>query len=602
MKTAGKYARFALVEFVCVLICCIAMGANPKLSWYPLLLAGLPLIIRIAWPNAPLRFRVVDFLIFGFLVTAFIGLWAAYDSGPAYQKFYLLVGAVLLYYSLSHQPTQNLWQIAIILGVFGIIPTGIYLLNASWAASPADFGIINQLGQRWMEIRPTLNFHSGFGTELFHANVVGGINAILLPISMVASIHYWHSGKKYLAGFSAFLFLLLGFGLFISSSRAGWVATVIGFLVFGLLNSQKLNGFLRKNEFILILVPAIIIILGIFAPHPLANIFTNSTIPITEVDSFNSRLRIAKQTYYLIGDFPFTGGGLGSFPGLYSQYILVIPYFLFSYSHNLYLDLALEQGLAGLALFVSITLLSANLLKSRLTQADQPQTLLVTGVYASLIIFLLHGFVGAPLYNTEWGLPLLFVIPGFSIAMADSRPKVAVSLRNQVTIILAGIAFAAVLLIAFLKPLGAIWYADIGAVQMAKLELADWPTGQWNEISNPLPYREVEESFRKALSNQADNRTANQRLGVILMAEQNFQDAASYLERSHFSAPGHRGIKKSLGYCYTWLGRFDEAKPLLVQIPEAQAEMDTYSWWWQTQGRDDLAGNAAIMSKLLSRP
>ena len=84
------------------------------------------------------------------------------------------------------------------------------------------------------------------------------------------------------------------------------------------------------------------------------------------------------------------------------------------------------------------------------------------------------------------------------------------------------------------------------------------------------------------------------------MAGQDFATAAFHLETAYTQDEDHRGTRKSLGYSYTWLGNFDQALGLLVEIPEARNEMDVYTWWWETQGRQDLASNANAMSELLS--
>jgi thioredoxin-like negative regulator of GroEL len=79
------------------------------------------------------------------------------------------------------------------------------------------------------------------------------------------------------------------------------------------------------------------------------------------------------------------------------------------------------------------------------------------------------------------------------------------------------------------------------------------------------------------------------------MLRQDFRTAAANLETAYQAAPNHRGIIKSLGYCYVWLGEMDEAQKLLDHIPEAQHEMKNYIWWWETQDRPDLSENASIM-------
>jgi thioredoxin-like negative regulator of GroEL len=84
------------------------------------------------------------------------------------------------------------------------------------------------------------------------------------------------------------------------------------------------------------------------------------------------------------------------------------------------------------------------------------------------------------------------------------------------------------------------------------------------------------------------------------MLRQDFKTAAANLETAYQEAPAHRGIIKSLGYCYVWLGDMDQAQKLLDQIPEARHEMEVYSWWWDTQGRPDLSARASLMVSRLN--
>jgi hypothetical protein len=118
--------------------------------------------------------------------------------------------------------------------------------------------------------------------------------------------------------------------------------------------------------------------------------------------SGESRLDLATSAGKLIEDYPFTGGGLRSFPGLFSQYIMVTPYFLFAYSHNFYLDIILEQGfLGGLALLVLI-LGSAIILARQILVDREDHQLKILGeaVFIGLIVILVHGLVDDALYGT----------------------------------------------------------------------------------------------------------------------------------------------------------------------------------------------------------
>ena len=101
--------------------------------------------------------------------------------------------------------------------------------------------------------------------------------------------------------------------------------------------------------------------------------------------------------------------------------------------------------------------------------------------------------------------------------------------------------------------------------------------------------------FHQSLSVDTGNFTAHYRLGLIDMLAWNFSAAQSHLEKALAIQPGHRGVRKELGYCYTWTGNFKQAIPLLKRIPETSDELTFYSWWWRTQGKEDLAVKAELM-------
>jgi lipopolysaccharide biosynthesis regulator YciM len=135
---------------------------------------------------------------------------------------------------------------------------------------------------------------------------------------------------------------------------------------------------------------------------------------------------------------------------------------------------------------------------------------------------------------------------------------------------------------------------------MSQVELKGFPTNGWI-TSEIVPRLELADTtLQSALQYEPHNPTANYRLGLISMLRQDFKAAAANLETAHEESPNHRGIIKSLGYCYVWLGDMEKAQILLNRIPEAQHEMEVYIWWWGTQGRPDLSKNASIMISRLN--
>jgi lipopolysaccharide biosynthesis regulator YciM len=144
------------------------------------------------------------------------------------------------------------------------------------------------------------------------------------------------------------------------------------------------------------------------------------------------------------------------------------------------------------------------------------------------------------------------------------------------------------------------WYANLGAVQMSQAELKNFPANQWATSDMVHELKPAESTLQDALQYNPRNQTANYRLGLISMLRQDFKTAASNLETAHQEAPNHRGIIKSLGYCYVWLGDMERAQILLDQIPEAEKEMKVYIWWWETQDRPDLSEKASVINYIRS--
>jgi tetratricopeptide (TPR) repeat protein len=320
-------------------------------------------------------------------------------------------------------------------------------------------------------------------------------------------------------------------------------------------------------------------------------------------------LDLARSAVDLIADFPFTGGGLAAFAGLFSQYIRITPFFLFAYSHNFYLDVTLEQGVVGGLVSLWIFLGSGWLLARQVFAGhkDSKTAWLTSAALASWLVICLHGLVDDALYGMN-GTPLLFFLPGIAVALSQANPPAVLDHGKTKARAIEHLWLAAavlsilVLLVAILRwstQARAYWYANLGAVRMARSELEDWPTNQWNENPDISSFAPAIGYFSRALERDPENRISHHRLGLIAMQARDYGTAQSHLEAAHAQKPGHRGIRKALGYCYVWNGQLDRAADLLKEIPEAEYELGVYVWWWGQQGRKDLANQAEAMQDYL---
>jgi hypothetical protein len=132
----------------------------PQIGWRLLPLALLPWVVRILARRFPFKRTYFDLLLLIFALTAFMGVWAAYDRESALAKFWLLVAGILLFYSLADQPRDNLWLVAGLISAIGVGVSAFFLLTQDWLENPAKINLVQQAAAWWMGIRPNLLLRS----------------------------------------------------------------------------------------------------------------------------------------------------------------------------------------------------------------------------------------------------------------------------------------------------------------------------------------------------------------------------------------------------------------------------------------------------------
>ena len=214
------------------------------------------------------------------------------------------------------------------------------------------------------------------------------------------------------------------------------------------------------------------------------------------------------------------------------------------------------------------------------------------------VVLLLHGLVEDPLYGSR-GLLLLFLPAGLAAQWVEpGQIKLWHRLRRDWVWQWAAATLLLVIvlsLFSYRRHIQASWQANRAVVALAQLELADFPTGEWQTAAELPDYQPVIVRLQQATQLDPANRTANYHLGRLALLRQDFATAVSYLERAYKADPNHRGIRKALGYSYLWSGQLNKSFPLLATLAEVPGELDTYPWWWQSQNRDDLATLAQQM-------
>jgi O-antigen ligase len=612
MQQLANNRWFALAE----LIFTISLGAlivlQPKWGAWLGVLVLIPVLLRLLSGRTVLKLPLFIVPVGLVLITAATGVWAAYNQEAAIEKLWVIVGAVAIFSALANQPRVNLGVVASLVGLMGVLIAFIFIFTNDWKTQSSDFELIRNAGEWITAIRPPVTLRG------LSPNFTGGLLAIIVPIPFAYAYHAWKEDHLVQTILSAGMGLIILIGLFLTSSRGAWLALVVGTGTWLLWRgSEYLALKARKSPFLIFGLLLLILVLPLIW---LVSILPGGIVGVAErlpgLPTGESRYGLATNTLKLIGDYPFTGGGLRSFAGQYSQYMLVIPYFSYAYSHNFYLDVIFEQGfIGGLSILVII---AAALWRLMTKSGSIPRSTLSSrmsgAVIISTFIILIHGLADDPLYG-EVGSPLLFLIPAFAIllshdilredggettAAAFSVPQPSTKgIRRRY--LLPGIVLILVLsgIILFRKPIVSSWYANLGAVQMAKQDLLNWPQDQWNADADVSALDSARELFHQAAALNPGQRTAWHRLGLISLQARRFEVAQLELEEAHQIDPEHRGIRKSLGYVYAWNGAFDQAYQMLEGIGEAKEEMGVYVWWWRENARPDLADQAENLAHLL---
>ena len=539
----------------------------------------------------------------GFLLTALVGVWAAYNPQAAFHKFLIIVAGGLIFMALTElEPDKITWFFGLV-SLTGLFLAGYFLLSNDWIANPADFGPINQIGQAWMAIR--LNVPSIFD----NANIPAGILGVMLPF-IAAFTWFAHTksyrGRRWLGWLSL---VSVGVAIFLSSSRAVWGVLLLGLGVWAWweICYRGADRF-KWNPRLLFLSTTVIAAAAwlYYITYVLAQNHTIASVVPGDASAI-IRAKLYHQTTDLIPDFWLTGGGLQSFAGLYSEYILDIPYLYFKYAHNLWLDIALEQGLLGILSFLVIFGLSMVMLIRRLTQASslpKPERAILISLLVSSFVFIGHGFVDDAFYGVA-GTPFLFIIPGLLVSLEHKGLPVVEVVRQSHPIskilnehqVLAGLVILVGVVIGFVTipaMKGAV-LANLGAVKMAKLELAGFPLNTWEDGLSGSDFNNESKLFQAVLANDPDQRTSNHCLGRIALQAGEYDEAVKFLKTAHEVDPNHTGIQKTLGFAYVWTGDFDQAYGMIARYPEAITELDRYYYWWQIKGKPTLSANASQM-------
>ncbi|MBM4459222.1 MAG: hypothetical protein FJ011_15930 [Chloroflexi bacterium] len=522
---------------------------------------------RVAWRRTPF-----DGPLLLFLLSALLAAGLAYDPAAGWGKFWVIVGGLALYDSLARGPEKMQvagWRIPpqrLLLALLPALIAAYFLLMNDWAIRMGKLPWLDPLGRWFAAWQPDLPGHR------LHPNVAGGLIAALLPLQAVAI------GRRKLGWPLIGLALV---GLLMSASRGAWIAlaaVVALWAVWQAWGRRWPRGVWPALIAGLILTGAFCVAIALWIGPAL--------FP-------GSRLEVLRTGLDLALDTPFTGLGLAGFQMAYSSYVLLIHVGHTIHSHNLFLNLWIEQGLVGLAAWGWALVVSFQLsVFGRQSSAGDSRWR--AAAIMALGVILLHGLVDDAFYGSR-GVLLLFVpFVMLARAWADERMNSGAKERERAAAAVAVSILALTLLLALLPGTRAMFQANLGALLQTRAELSVYRWPQW-PIQDalrrqapgsppPVDLGLAVARYEAALALDPANAAANRRLGQIELSQGAYAAAQAHLETAYAGASDQRATRQLLGEVFALAGDATRAVALWRSVDPGQGQLRLREWWYGAVG------------------
>lgn len=515
-----------------------------------------------------------------FAASSLGGLVAAMERTSAWANVELLAicaGVYLATWLIAR--TERLGALpTVALSLIGAGVAAYFLTQYRFIAPPEKLPLIDRIGRAIASPFPRLGTWAPFPNSL--GTVLDGLAGAALGLALSRRA----SSTRALGAIAAAAILL---GLFVSESRGSWLAVIAAGSVAAMAAGASAVRLPRATVAVLAIAAVSTVAAGVYAAAAPGRPWW---LRLAELGGRPDRVDVYDHALTLVRDAPFTGIGAGDqFAAALSRYALLIQVPFLTYSHNLALDVWLEQGLAG---FAAWALLAAATAVGALAGERAGLGWRFRGLWAGVLAIHVHGLMDARQSVDAWTWWPLFALTG-ALAGALSRRRVRIGIAWALTplAVAAAVAIAAV---AGRGPLEAARLANTGAIAQAHADALGAAAGRDYLIAT------ARQAFEAALALAPDDVPSLRRLGLIDLQEDEHAAALAHLKRAFAVDPTSRATAKAYGMAAMWSGDLDTAVPLLAPVPDIVAELNAWSYWRTTRAEPALALNAARASLALN--
>ncbi len=566
-------------------------------------ISWLAVISGLAWSSAAI-----------FVITGLVGVFVAFDKAGALNRFALLMAGLFAAGAVAwlNGATRGEGAAGFTSAGAGWLAAalgGYFLLASDWSIGGAvKFAFIQRLGLTIQQTQPDL----GLGIDgAINSNVAASALLPLMGLGLGGAVWLWPR-RRSLAWLTGAAFVLAAIPLALTASRGAWLGLGVGLLAAGYLwwrtGAGRANPLRYAGDAALALL-----LLGLAGSFVIALVRPGFAGPLGSLPAGGSALSRAslwRDTLPLIQDYRFTGSGLTGTAEIYSAYVFLLHVNFLTHAHNLYLQIALAQGIPGLIGFAGMALAAAGGLLLAFIHGNRDQRVLAAGALVALTGLLTHGLVDAALYASR---AAIFLFPAFGVAWALTASLKRVARRHErrhagdadrnrgrVWPTLAGALppLAAILLLFLLPGSRAAFLANLGAVSQTNAELSVyrwpvWPLQDELRLTQAVDLEPAIRLYSAALYAKPDNVTAHRRIGQIALSVGNLDLAREHLEHAHALAPGQRPTGEMLGEVYAVQGDTEAAAQLWRSMDTSGGQLDARRWWWAQVGTEEQQARLA---------
>ncbi|RLB07885.1 MAG: hypothetical protein DRG50_01450 [Deltaproteobacteria bacterium] len=515
--------------------------------------------------------------LFAFLLLAIFYTFKSIDYAVSRDFFLQLVSYMAIFFLIAQAPfPKEARKITLTVAILGILTSVYSIYQYFWGfqnlISEIKGGETPYIFPFMEDILHRLETGRVFATFLLPSHFAAFLG-LSIPLTLASCILVHKNWMKNLLGMAL---VLQALALYLTKSFSGWGSLILAcgffsFIYLGYVKRVNTRYLVYSLGGILLLLVLIFVGLSLERPdNPFAPIKNNPLV-----------LRVLNwsTTIDMVRDDPWIGKGLDTFGFIYPSYQRPGGNIV-HHSHNTYLQLGVEMGIAGTVLFLWFAGWWVWRALSVLKQKKGKEAVFVGSLVVAGMTFLIHHA-----FDFEFYLPNVtlagFAVMALAVSVKDEEKVYRIDLKGKRGAIFTFLGFAgalAVSIVLLVQLYGQMYY------QRAKYRLE----------SGPLFVKEAALELKKAIRLDPKNSLYHHRYGVLLFQKLSRQkEGIAEVQKAIKLSPWRHSYHFDLGMMYLISGRHSEGVEEIKKASQLYPMNEGYHQFLRTiylqRGEGDLA-------------